>query len=189
MASISGFVTIVKEQMQQWHAAYTPGTAPLLSYLLIVSAFGGQELYVVEPPRTVVAKHAYALGGGARVAQPILDRLISTGSFQPRPAMMYPVYMAKRAEKEEAFIGGGFDGLFIPAVGPVRWASELDMLFVEEMVFTVDACADGVLQFLMNLTAEDDREKTANLLRDHMIFFAGQLTKQEPFSSLEPSSS
>jgi 20S proteasome alpha/beta subunit len=188
MAEMFGVVNMVKEQMQQWHGAYAPGTAPGLSFLLIVSGFGKQELFVAEPPRTIVQKHAYAIGSGARVAQPILDRLIPSGEFQPRPSMMFLVYMAKRAARETAFVGGGFDGLYIPVVGPVRWVSGLDMLFAEEMVYTIDSCIDGVLQFLMMLSpesSEEDGNPTAKFIKDHLVFVAGQLAKQEPFSSLE----
>ena len=54
--TIAGIVEIVRKRMQEWHGAYTAGTAPGLSYLLVISAFNNQEQYVVEPPRTVLQK-------------------------------------------------------------------------------------------------------------------------------------
>ena len=189
--TVSGVVEMVRDEMQRWHGAYTAGTTPALSYLLVISAFGNQELYVIEPPRTVLSKHAYAIGSGARVAQPILDRLIPGGdvpaqgaAFQPRTSMMFLAYMAKRAATETAMVGGGFDGLFMPIIGRIRRAASLDMMFAEEMVFTVDQCLDRVLFFLMSLTDEEDREKSAIALREDMIFVSSQLAKQEPFESL-----
>ena len=178
--------TVVCQSMQRWQIAYGQQPPPDVTYLMVACAAGQQEVYVLEPPRNVLAKHAYAIGSGARVAQPMLDRITTDDAlYQPKTTLMYLMYMAKHAEKEEAFVGGGFDALYLPAIGSLQWVDPFDLLFAEEMVFTVDACIDLARQFLMSLAPEAGLDTAMEHIQSQILFVAKQLSTQTLFPSLK----
>jgi 20S proteasome alpha/beta subunit len=113
--------------MQEWHDAYAQGTAPELSYLMVASALGEQEIYLLEPPRTFVAKKCFSIGSGARTAQPLLEMVTPWASPRASASLLYLLYEAKHAEQETAFVGGGFDSVYIPKAGPQIWIDPRDI--------------------------------------------------------------
>ena len=185
-ASPRGMADEACRQMQDWHTSYTPGVAPNLNYLMIAHCNKQQELYLLQPPRSFLLKHAFAIGLGAREAQPILDKLIPKEAFyKPDAALMYLTYMAKRAEAEEAFIGGGFDAFYVPMTGPPIEVSSYDMLLAGETILSVDSAVGLVLQLLMSLESPELLEKTSASVCGHITFLAAQLAKTNLFPSLK----
>jgi 20S proteasome alpha/beta subunit len=187
-ASPRGMVDEACKQMQEWHSSYAPSSAPSLNYLMIASCHKQQELYLLQPPRSFLPKHSFAIGLGAREAQPILEKLISGSDlYRPDAALMFLTYMAKRAEAEEAFVGGGFDAFYVPMNRPPKEIDSYDMLLAAETILSVDGAVALVLQLLMSLESPEELEKTSASVCGYVAALASQLAKTNLFPSLKRS--
>jgi 20S proteasome alpha/beta subunit len=165
------------DTMQSWHNAYGASSPPSVQYLMVACAGGGQMLYLIDPPRTKLEKHAYAIGSGSRVAEQSLDRIIPPDHFrQPEATLMYLMYLAKQAEKYEGDVGGGFHALYIPLLGKQVRLDETELMVAEEAVGSVDECTDLILQSVMSMTEdESDIKAMAGILGKHVAFLTKEL--------------
>jgi 20S proteasome alpha/beta subunit len=174
------------DTMQIWHNAYGASGPPSIQYLMVACAGGNLNLYLMDPPRTKLEKHAYAIGGGSRVAEQSLDRIIPTDIFrQPEATLMYLMFLAKQAEKYEVDVGGGFDALYVPVVGKQVPLDKTELMVAGEAVGSVDECTDLILQSVMSMTEDDTSINImTRTLSEHIAFLTKELGTRDLFPTL-----
>jgi hypothetical protein len=172
--------------MQAWHYSYGAISPPSIQYLMVACAAGNQGLYMMEPPAAKLEKHAYAIGCGARVAEQSLSRMIPDLHFrQPEATLMYLVYLAKQAEKYESNIGGGFDALYVPSLGPQVALEETELNTAAEIVESIDESVDSVLQSIMSMTSADNEvEAIGEFLRISLTSKTKYIARLDLFPTL-----
>jgi 20S proteasome alpha/beta subunit len=156
---------LVSGAMTEWYVPFTQAPTVYLILAIVLKGFGVQ-LYLCEPPNSVVPKpEGYAAAGlGAAVTDPLNNTL-----FNPAPQSRHPqmvlrqiVYLMYRAKKDNTFCGGPTDAVYIDSVkGTVEWVDAFNMRDAERASFQLDIILNA--QAITPPTLTDARFRTLTL--------------------------
>jgi len=92
--------------------------------------------------------------------------------------------VAKHAEQETAFVGGGFDSVYIPKAGPQIWIDPRDITTAYNALWEIDCCLSMLLPFVMSLGPPEEIQQGSQALRDYIAGIANDLSQRKLFPSL-----
>jgi len=180
----------VRRQMQNWSKGYRKNL-PSLHSLIAFAHSGKAYLYLLQPPNAVLSKHAYSIGGGSRVIEPMLKGLAPEDEMFPvRVGLLHLAYMTRRAKEQEALVGGGAgwtgsDAVYIPFAGSAKKVDPVELQLAEELTSSLDECVSFTLNVMMGLHSPKELETMADAQRGLIVNYANSLTRNATFSALD----
>jgi len=92
--------------------------------------------------------------------------------------------LAREHEQETAFVGGGFDAVYLPKAGPQIWIDPPDITTAYAALWEIDCALSMLLPFVMSLGPPEEIQHGSQALRDYIAGIANDLSQLKLFPSL-----
>jgi len=170
-------IASVSCEMEEWCRPFKE--IPDTSLLLVCSIYGlGVQMYLCQPPNTVIEKREYAaIGCGSAVTDALEGALFKTSDLSvlqhPQKNLRQISYLMYRAKKDHAFCGMRTQGVYVRCDADTELINPLDLEAAEKQSQKLDFLLRATTAFALFSDPGANLQTNAKGIGDMLIGLSG----------------